>query len=118
MRREDRVRLTHMLDAAHDALAFSAGVTRKDLNANRQLVLAVVKCVEIIGEAANQISPETQEQIPELPWRDIIAMRHRLVHAYYDINLDIVWNTLQRDLPLLMTALQSALDRDDAQDKR
>ena len=71
------------------------------------LVMAVVKCVEIIGEAANQVSEEGRTCVPSLPWRDIIDMRHRLVHAYYDINLDVVWSTIQKDLPPLIEAIQA-----------
>ncbi len=63
------------------------------------LVLALVKAIEIIGEAASQVSEETRAQLPGLPWADMIAMRHRLVHAYFDINLDILWQTVQQDLP-------------------
>lgn len=107
MQPEDKIRLQHMLDAARDAISFAEGQSRKDLDSNRQLVMAVVKCVEIIGEAANQISSETQAKIPALPWRDIIDMRHRLVHAYYDINLDVVWSTIQHDLPFLLNTLQT-----------
>lgn len=67
--------------------------------------MAVVKCVEIVGEAANKVSHEGRSAAAALPWRDIIAMRHRLVHVYYDVNLDIVWNTLQKDLPGLISVL-------------
>ena len=95
MRSEDRIRLQHMLDAAREAVSFAAGRTRKDLDGDRKLVLAVVKCVEIIGETAGQVSPDGQSEAPELPWLDMVAMRHRLVHAYYDINLDIVWSTVR-----------------------
>ena len=109
MRNEDRIRLQHMLDAAQDALSFAEGRTREDLETDRQLVLAVVKCVEIVGEAAGQVPSEARSEVPGLPWRDIIAMRHRLVHAYYDINLDIVWSTLREDLPPLLATLKSAL---------
>lgn len=111
MKNDDRIRLQHMLDAARDALSFAEGRTRKNLDSGRQLVLAVVKCVEIIGEAASQVSTETQAELPELPWQKMIAMRHRLVHAYYDINLDIVWSTLQDDLPPLVETLQAILAR-------
>ena len=107
MRREDAVRLHHMLDAARDAVGFAVGKVRKDLESNRQFVMAVVKCVEIIGEAAKQVSAQTQLQLPQLPWRDMIDMRHRLVHGYYDINLDTVWSTLQKDLPPLIMALRT-----------
>ena len=111
MQPEDRIRLCHMLDAAEDALSFAEERQRQDLDTDRQLVLAVVKCVEIIGEAAGRVSPEGQSEVPDLPWREIIAMRHRLVHAYYDINLDVVWSTVREDLPPLADALRRALGR-------
>jgi len=102
---DDQVRLRHMLDAARDAQSFAKGVSRQDLDQNRQLTLAVVKSMEIIGEAANRISNEVREQFPSLPWRDIVAMRNRLVHVYYDVDLDVVWSTLQHDIPMLIEAL-------------
>ena len=109
MQREDRVRLQHMLDAARDALSFVEGRSRESLDSDRQLVLAIVKCVEIIGEAASRVSRHSQGELPGLAWPEIVAMRHRLVHAYYDINLDVVWSTVQEDLPPLADALQRAL---------
>jgi len=90
MRRDDVIRLRHMLDATEEALSFARGRSREDLRIDRQLVLALVKEVEIIGEAAYRISQETRESLQEIPWEDIIGMRHRLVHAYFDINLDIL----------------------------
>jgi uncharacterized protein with HEPN domain len=110
MKAEDRVRLQHMLDAARDALSFAEGRTRADLDTDRKLVLALVKCVEIVGEAASQVSPETQAATPEFPWTQMTAMRHRLVHAYYDVDLDVVWSTLQEDLPQLVRALGTSLE--------
>lgn len=98
-----------MLDAVRDALSFAEGRQRHDLDEDRQFVLAVVKCVEIIGGAAAHVSPEAQAELPELPWSEMVAMRHRLVHAYYDINLDVVWSTEREDLPPLADALQRAL---------
>jgi len=111
MRSEDVIRLRHMLDAGRDATSFAAGRRREDLDSDRQLVLAVVKCIEIIGEAASRVSPEGQAEAAELPWRDMIDMRHRLVHAYYDVNLDVVWSTLREDLPPLIAALESVVGR-------
>lgn len=83
MLRNDVIRLRHMLDAAHEAIAFANGRTRADLNVDRMLVLSLVKDIEIIGEAAFQISSDTRVQLPSVPWDDIIGMRHRLVHAYF-----------------------------------
>ena len=109
MRRDDAVWLRHMLDAAVEAMTFARGQTRADLDGERMLVLALVKDLEIIGEAAYRVSPETRDQLPDIPWDDIIGMRHRLVHAYFDINLNILWQTVQTDLPPLVGRLQDAV---------
>jgi uncharacterized protein with HEPN domain len=107
MRKDDVIRLRHMLDAAHEAIEFTQGRSVTDLTFDRKLVLAIVKAVEIIGEAAHQISQITREQLPGIPWDDIIGMRHRLVHVYFDINLDILWKTTQDDLPPLIAELEN-----------
>jgi len=101
-----------MLDAAREAIAFTQGHTDNDLSDDRMLVLALVKDVEIIGEAAYQVSQPTRNQLPDIPWDDIIGMRHRLVHAYFDINLDILWRTVQDDLSPLIAALEHAAPGD------
>lgn len=82
-----------------EAIGFVQDCRREDLEGDRKLTLALVKDLEIIGEAAYQISEETRRQLAALPWDDIIGMRNRLVHAYFDINLDILWSTVQQDLP-------------------
>jgi len=109
MHGDDAIRLRHMLDAAREALSFTRGRSRVDLDADRQLVLALVKEVEIIGEAAFRLSDDTRKSHPQMPWADIIGMRHRLVHAYFDVNLDILWRTVQVDLPELLAALESLI---------
>ena len=110
MYKDDLVRLQHMLDAAREAIAFVQGETRAVLEEDRKLVLALVKDVEIIGEAAYQTSKATRKQLPQIPWDDIIGMRHRLVHAYFAINLDILWHTVQNDLPPLITELEKIFE--------
>lgn len=112
MRPDDVVRLRHMLDAAREAVEFAEGKRREDLDGDRKLVLALVKDIEIIGEAAYQTSEEARGRLPDIAWDDIIGMRHRLVHAYFDINLDILWKTVTGDLPSLIEALKDALDED------
>lgn len=110
MREDDRVRLHHMLDAAQDALSFVANRERRDLDTDRMLVLALVKCIEIVGEAGARVTEAGRDATPGVPWPEIVAMRNRLVHAYFDVNLDIVWQTVSHDLPLLIAALHSALN--------
>lgn len=106
MRPEDEIRLRHMLDAAKEALGFSDGRTRDDLDMDRMLTLALVKEIEIIGEAAFQMAEESRSEAAGIRWPAIINMRHRLVHEYQDIDLSVLWKTLTEDLPPLIEALK------------
>jgi uncharacterized protein with HEPN domain len=105
----DRVRIQHMLDAARDARHCAGGRSRQDLDHDVLLRHALVRCLEIIGEAASKVTAETQQRYPETPWSDIIGMRNRLTHAYFDINLDIVWTTAEDDLPKLIALFEKTL---------
>ena len=87
---DDEVRLFHMREASREALSFVQNRTRNDLDNNRMLTLSVVRCVEIIGEAASRVSKDRQNELKNIPWSQLISMRNRLTHAYFDINLDIV----------------------------
>lgn len=109
MSRHDEIRLKHMLDAAREAVSFMRGRTRDDLDTDRQLVLALVKDIEIVGEAATRVTESTRRLLPEIPWERIVGMRNRLVHTYFDINLDIVWETVGQDLPALIALLEKAV---------
>jgi uncharacterized protein with HEPN domain len=73
------------------------------------LVLSLVKELEIIGEAANKASAETRSQSNAIPWQDISGMRNRLIHAYFDVDLDVVWSTVTKDLPSLKAELERLL---------
>lgn len=105
-RRDDIVLLRDMLDAAKEAASFVQGKVRGDLDKDRKLVLSLVHLVEIIGEAAGKVSQEFQERHPEIPWTIIIGMRNRLIHAYFDVDPDRVWDTVKDDLPPLITQLE------------
>ncbi len=106
----DMVRIRHMLDAARDAVNFATGKSREDLDEDRMLVLALIKSIEIIGEAANIVTTECREKCPKIAWLDIIGMRNRLIHAYFDINVDIVWDTVTNELPPLITSLDNIVN--------
>ena len=109
MFKDDRIRMQHMLDAALEAESFSATRSRSDLDHDRMLVLSLVKDVEIIGEAAAHITEDTRAKHPEIPWSEIVGMRNRLIHAYFDIDLDRVWDTVVADLPPLIRMLERIL---------
>jgi uncharacterized protein with HEPN domain len=106
MQGEDAIRIRHMLDAAQEAVSFTKGKKRQDLDANRMLALSLIKLIEIIGEAASGLTAELRQQHADIPWQDIVSMRNRLVHAYFDIDLDRVWDTMIGDLPRLIMDLQ------------
>ena len=103
---DDSTRLHHMRDAAREALAFAEGKQRTDLDNDRQLALAILKCIEIVGEASAAIGIETTSRYTEIPWRQIRGMRNRLVHGYYEIDLDVVWDTVTHNLGPLLAALE------------
>jgi uncharacterized protein with HEPN domain len=101
MKNDGDIRLRHLLDAATEVLRLTSGRHREDLEADRQLTWALIKAIEIIGEAAGQLSEETKTGHSNIPWRDIIGMRCCLKHAYFDINLDIIWKPVIEGLPPL-----------------
>jgi uncharacterized protein with HEPN domain len=109
MLKSDIVRLRHMVDAANEALSFIADKSKSELKTDRALALALVKSIEIVGEAASKISRELRSQSEEIPWADIVAMRNRLIHSYFDVNLDIVWQTVTKELPPLLKQIQKLL---------
>jgi uncharacterized protein with HEPN domain len=105
----DRLRLQHMLDAAREATMFAHGRTKDDLARDRMLLLALVKEIEIIGEAGARVSAEGRATSPDIPWDKITGMRNRLIHGYFDRNLEVIWSTLRSNLPDLIQELEKVL---------
>ncbi len=110
MQSEDLVRMGHMLDYAREALTFAAAKSRSDLYEDRMLVLALTKAIEVVGEAAVNISREYRDRHPDIPWKQIIGMRNRLIHAYVGVDLDVLWHTVTDDLPPLIRSLEKILE--------
>lgn len=109
---DDRWRISHMIEAAEQALVFVQGRSRADLDSDAMLRMALTRAVEIVGEAAAQVGEAGRQEIPDVRWPAIVGMRNRLVHAYFSINTNILWDTVQRDLPPLVAQLRNALDLD------
>lgn len=106
---DDLTRLKHIRDSAKEALSFVDNCIREDLNTNRMLSLALVRLIEIIGEAANNVSEPGQAKYYKIPWRQIIGMRNRIIHAYFDVDLDIVWQVITQDLYPLLIEVEKAI---------
>jgi uncharacterized protein with HEPN domain len=110
MRAKDRDRLQHMLDATRRARQLVAARTRADLDADDVLTLALTRLIEILGEAAKNVSGETQALAPGVPWRQIAGTRDRLIHGYFAVDLDVLWGILVHDLPALEPELEGLLE--------
>ena len=105
MRRDDAY-LLDMLLSARDAVEFVSGITYADFEASRLRQNAVLKSLEIIGEAASRVSTTIRETHGSIPWGDIVALRNRIVHAYFETDIDIVWKVVQEELPTLIVQLE------------
>lgn len=98
-----------MLDHAREAVDMIADKKPEHLGQNRMLELSLIRLVEVIGEAAARVSPEGQAKCPEIPWREVIGMRHRLIHGYDSVDLSVLWYTVEQDLPPLIVHLENAI---------
>ncbi|MBI4643155.1 MAG: DUF86 domain-containing protein [Deltaproteobacteria bacterium] len=108
---KDLVRLRHMLDYSREALELVQGKAQKDLDSDRLLGLALVRLLEMIGEAANRVSPEFQSLHPSIPWSQIIGLRNRLIHGYDAVDMDILWQILKNDLPTLIEEMNKIFSK-------
>ena len=105
MQPEDRVRILHILDACESVGRFVTGRCREELDTDEMLLFALVRAVEIIGEAGARVSEPTQVAMSEVPWARMAGMRNRLIHAYFDVDRDVLWRTATDDVPALAAAL-------------
>ncbi|MBI4454790.1 MAG: DUF86 domain-containing protein [Acidobacteria bacterium] len=104
-----------MLDHAKEAVSLVEGRNRQDLDSDRLLNLALVRLVEIVGEAAARIPKEDWALYPQIAWSQIVGLRNRLIHGYNSVDFDILWQVVSRDLPALVAALEEILAPEDVQ---
>ena len=109
---EDVIYLGHMLDMSHKALRLIEGKQRHDYDCDESLRLALAYLLQVIGEAARRVSKEFFESHPDIPWKAIIGMRHKVVHDYMDVDEDIVWDTVTTELQPLIDQLKRVVPTD------
>lgn len=105
----DRVRFEHIREAARDAITFAAGRSRADLDTDALLRRGLLSCIQEIGEAAARMTAAGRARAADLPWGQIVATRHILVHAYFRVDLDILWDVIERDLSSLIASVDRVL---------
>jgi uncharacterized protein with HEPN domain len=105
---DDRVYLTHMLETARKAAGKVSGLDRAQFLSDENLQLACVHLVQVLGEAASRVSAQTRARHPAIPWRQVIGMRHRVVHDYLAVDLEMVWAVVTADLPGFIPELERA----------
>jgi uncharacterized protein with HEPN domain len=109
MNERDLLRALHMRDAAREVLDFIRGETRESLDSDKKLVRALMMSIAIIGEAAAHLSEDVRQRMPDIPWPDVTGMRHRLIHGYFEVNLDRLWGTATESVPELLSNLEAIL---------
>ncbi len=107
--RDPRITLGQMADHTEEVIGLTATLDREELESNRILSLAVVRLLEIIGEAAARVPEAERANYPEIPWREIVDLRNRLIHGYDSIDYDVLWSIIKHDLPPLAVELQQIL---------
>lgn len=107
---DDSVRLRHLLDAARKAVALTAGRSRAQVAADEIGQLALARLLEILGEAAGKVSPEFRAAHGEFPWAEMTGLRNRLAHAYFDVDLEVLLDVVERDLPPLIERVQRLIE--------
>ena len=109
MESKDLIRLKHMIDSAQAVLEFARGRRRADLDRDRLLLSGILRELEVMGEAANKISEKTKKEFSHLPWKELVGMRNRLIHAYFDIDHDVIWKTIREYLPSFTKEVEKVL---------
>ncbi len=111
-RHDPMVRVHHMLDHAREAVEMVRNRSRQDLDTDRMLNLALVRLMEVVGEAATRIPEEFRSCHRQVPWRDVADLRKRLLHGYDTVNFDILWTIIQHDLPPLIAQLEAIIEEE------
>jgi uncharacterized protein with HEPN domain len=112
MSNDDLVRIKHILDASEESVKFLETRQRRELDTDRMLSLSLVRLLEIIGEAARGVSPQLRKKYPDIPWKQMTGIRDRLIHGYFDVDMEIVWKTVKEDIPPLINQLAELMDEE------
>lgn len=109
MIKDDMVYLNHIMDAISRIEEYVYGLTHDDFIENYLIQDGVIRQIQVMGEATKKISDNTRGKYPDIPWKDIAGMRDKLIHDYFGIDLDAVWDTVEKDIPVLKDEIQAVI---------
>lgn len=107
--KDDSIFIEHILEAIDQIMDYTEGVNKEEFDTNRMRQDAVIRQIEIIGEAAKKISSATTQKFPEIPWKQMAGMRDKLIHNYFGVDIGTVWLTVKNDIPLLQQQLKNLI---------
>ena len=108
--KKDEAYLKHILDAISDVEKFTEGISKEEFYESKEKQYAVLRALEIIGEAIKNLSRELKAKHRVVPWKDIAGMRDKLIHGYFGVNMELVWETVKKDLPELKKEIDNILE--------
>ncbi len=106
---DDRISMRHMLDYGREAYEMVSQVKRDDFDKDRKLQLALTRLIEVVGETASRVSTDARNRYDDIPWRQIIGMRNRLIHGYDILDFNILWDTVTLELPILIEKIEMVI---------
>ncbi len=109
MYKDEWIYIAHMLEMSQKAVNLIEGIDRHDYDQDETLRLALTHLVQVIGEAAQRVSLESRGAYPDVPWKEIVGMRNRIVHDYLNVDEDVIWEVIRQDLPPLITVLEKII---------
>ena len=113
MKKDDSVYLKHILNAISRIEEYTQGIKYEDFMDNHLIQDGVIRQIEIIGEATKRLSKEIRGRHSEIPWKDMTGMRDKLIHDYFGVNIDAVWDTVERDIPTVKNKLKEIIEKEE-----
>lgn len=110
--------LNDIMEMIADIRNFTKGMSYEDMDNDRKTLFAVIRCLEVLGEAVKKIPENIRNEYPKIPWQEIAGMRDKLIHEYFGVDIETIWDTIQDDLSPLQEAIDKIIKKDGSKDSK